>query len=280
MNKTIPILVIGILVSGFVLAQPAVLAQNSDKTNKVVNVPSHAIKVAEDVYALGKSKDVDGKAIQGFMFIHPKKEPAKPAGTPGKGGNGASKCYAFIANGAKWKVTEPYVLDSTNDESLTDPFVADTISTSLDTWDSQVAFNIFGTRDTSATVDGADTSSTDGKNEIFFGDISDPDVIAATIVWYTIGPPQTRQIVESDMVFEDPDFTWGNAGATNENELGDTSIMDLQNIATHEGGHAAGMDHPDDSCGDETMYRFSQEGETKRRTLHAGDIDGINALYK
>ncbi len=56
--------------------------------------------------------------------------------------------------------------------------------------------------------------------------------------------------------------------------------MDLQNIATHEGGHGAGMDHPDDSCSEETMYRFSQQGETNRRTLHTGDIAGINKLYK
>jgi hypothetical protein len=278
MKRIIPILVIGILVSGFVLLQPTALAKNSDKSNKV-SVPPHAVKVAEDVYALGKAKDVDGKAIQGFMFIHPKKAPAKPEGTPGKGGNGSSKCYAFIANGAKWKVTEQYVLNPANGDGMNSQFVADTIATTLERWDSQVEFDIFGTRDMSKTVDGADTSSTDGKNEIFFADITDPGVIAATIVWYTIGPPQSRQIVEFDMIFEDPDFTWGDAGDTSETELGDTSIMDLENIAAHEDGHAAGMGHPDDSCSEETMYRFSQEGETKRRTLNAGDIDGIKALY-
>ena len=50
-------------------------------------------------------------------------------------------------------------------------------------------------------------------------------------------------------------------------------------MAAHEFGHSAGMDHPDDSCTEETMYAFSDEGETKKRTLNAGDIAGINKLY-
>ena len=56
--------------------------------------------------------------------------------------------------------------------------------------------------------------------------------------------------------------------------------MDYQNIATHEFGHGAGMSHPSDSCTEETMYRFAQSGETKKKTLNAGDIDGIKSLYK
>ncbi|MBS3106029.1 matrixin family metalloprotease [Candidatus Woesearchaeota archaeon] len=56
--------------------------------------------------------------------------------------------------------------------------------------------------------------------------------------------------------------------------------MDYQNIATHEFGHAAGMNHPSDSCTEETEYRFAQSGETKKRTLNAGDISGIIKLYR
>ena len=42
---------------------------------------------------------------------------------------------------------------------------------------------------------------------------------------------------------------------------------------------AAGLSHPGDTCTEATMYRFTQEGETKKRTLNAGDIAGIQALY-
>ena len=55
--------------------------------------------------------------------------------------------------------------------------------------------------------------------------------------------------------------------------------MDYQNIATHEFGHSLGLGHPGDSCTEETMYAYGSSGETKKRTLEAGDIAGVNELY-
>ena len=55
--------------------------------------------------------------------------------------------------------------------------------------------------------------------------------------------------------------------------------MDFENIAQHELGHSIGMGHPSDSCTEETMYRFAETGETKKQTLEAGDIAGVNDLY-
>ncbi len=78
----------------------------------------------------------------------------------------------------------------------------------------------------------------------------------------------------------DIDFSWGDAGPTSESELGDTSVMDLQNIATHELGHGAGLaDLYDDQASEQTMYGYASYGETKKRTLNTGDIAGIQALY-
>jgi len=225
------------------------------------------------------------------MFVHPKNEPAKPDNKPdkpgkgggGKKGGGGPDCFAFIAKGAKWENTEGYVLNTSNGDELDETsggFVDNTISTSLGTWNTGADFTIFESGILTTELLVVDTSSPDGSNEVLFGDIDEPNVIASTIVWRTIGPPHLRQLVEWDMIFNDRDFQWGNARTmTSETVLGDITIMDLENIATHEAGHAAGMAHPDNSCTDETMYAFAELGETKKRTLEAGDIDGINQFY-
>ncbi|KKK59217.1 hypothetical protein LCGC14_3036600 [marine sediment metagenome] len=57
------------------------------------------------------------------------------------------------------------------------------------------------------------------------------------------------------------------------------SVMDYQNIATHEFGHSLGLGHPENTCTEETMYAYASNGETKKRTLEAGDITGVNKLY-
>ena len=261
-----------LLISIFVIAQPGKNRVPAEtKGGVTVVIPSHAIELATGIFDLGTA-NVNGEVLQGYMFIHYKDEfTHKPnhdgATTP------TSTCYAFLSQGARWKNTEQYITGPGIDPALTE--------TSLDAWDSQVAFDIFGSRNTSAVVDGTDTSAPDNKNEIMFGDISSPNVIAVTTVWGIFGgKPNQRKLVEFDAVFDNVDFTWGNAGPTSETSLGDTSVMDFQNIATHEFGHAAGMGHPSSTCAEETMYAYSTEGETKKRTLNAGDISGIKSLYK
>lgn len=217
----------------------------------------------------------DGRVVERRVNIFYK------SGGVGRGGKGGGKkCYTFFAAGARWKTTEPYVLDTTNGDRLRKKFVASMIRKSLNTWDEQVKFNIFGPRDTESRVDGVDEEWPDEKNEILFGDIDDPDIIAITIVWGIFsGPLRDRELVEWDTMLNDY-FTWGNAGPTDETGLGNIDVMDLQNIVTHEAGHAAGLDHPSDDCTEETMYPFAENGETKKRTLHTGDIAGIKKLYK
>ncbi|UCD07610.1 MAG: matrixin family metalloprotease, partial [Candidatus Aenigmatarchaeota archaeon] len=118
-----------------------------------------------------------------------------------------------------------------------------------------------------------DDETPDGRNEMVFGDYPQSGVIAVTIIWgYFYGPPGQREIIEFDILF-DTDFTWGDATK-------DPSVMDLQNIATHEIGHGFGLgDLYDSACAEETMYGYSTEGETKKRDLNAGDITGIQELY-
>lgn len=244
-------------------------------------LPSHAVEITAGVYDLGTARDVDGREVQGYAFLHPKKGyHHRPGHSGGPGGGGTeSKCYAFFSKGSVWKTVEPYVLDSTNSDVLTDAAIADWTAMSLSAWEMAAGVDIFGPRVT-GTVDGADTSEPDNKNEVMFGSFADPNTIAATIVWgFFSGPMFMRELVEWDAVFNDPGFAWGYAGATEENILGNTSVMDYLNISIHEFGHAAGLGHPGDACTEETMFRFATEGETKKRTLHAGDVAGIQDGY-
>ncbi len=232
------------------------------------------------IIPLGKAFDKDGREVEGLMIIHYKrgfghKPKHNPGGNGGNGGDTTSTCFAFFANGARWKTTEDYLVDPSNNAGLATGggpgAVPGIVATSLETWDTEVGFNIFG-NEVAGTVDGIDLESPDDKNEVLFGDIDSPGAIAVTVVWGIFrGPPFMRELVEWDALFDDADFDWSTSG--------EAGKMDFQNIATHEFGHSAGMAHPDDSCTEETMFRFASDGETKKQTLNAGDIAGINKLY-
>src|SRR2546425_604249 len=61
---------------------------------------------------------------------------------------------------------------------------------------------------------------------------------------------------------------------------GDLSTYDVENVATHEWGHIAGLDvvdRPEDAC--LTMYFKTSPEETEQRTLGWGDKRGLDALY-
>lgn len=233
-----------------------------------------------DVLPLGTALDPgSGKVVEGYAFIHFDKHPAKPGDKPGRGG-GSSKCYAYLANGAKWKSAEPWVMNTSNANSLDGTTLFNTQATALLKWedaadgtvDSVSGYNIFGDGSTTSSALVADTSSPDNYNEVYFANISNSGAIAVTIVWGIFaGPPSGRELVEWDQVYDDVDYNWSLTV--------ESGKMDFDNIASHEDGHSAGMDHPDDSCTEETMYRFGDYGEIKKRDLNAGDIAGVNALY-
>ena len=262
------LIVVGLLVFSSVALAMSQAGQNNN------NAPKHRV-TAQDIADIqaGKRKAFhQGKWDEARVVFHHKHGHSGGPGGGGNGGGGDSTCFQTFGKGVEWKTTEPYVLDTTNSDGLSSAFVKSATATSFETWDSEVGFDIFGSEDTSSVVDGPDTVSPDDKNEVMFGSISG-SAIAVTIVWgIFIGPPGQREIVEYDVVFDDPDFVWGDATS-------DPTVMDYQNIASHEFGHALGLDHPSDSCTEETMYAFGTEGETKKRDLNAGDIAGVNKVY-
>ena len=69
------------------------------------------------------------------------------------------------------------------------------------------------------------------------------------------------------------DYTWGDATI-------DPSVMDLQNILTHELGHAVGLsDVYNDACSTVTMYGYSDYGDVAKRSLEQSDITGLQQMY-
>ncbi|MFQ6114655.1 MAG: hypothetical protein ACE5NG_11340 [bacterium] len=70
------------------------------------------------------------------------------------------------------------------------------------------------------------------------------------------------------------DLNWSAIGDPASNEY------DVQNTATHEAGHWLCLN---DLYGSQyywlTMYGYGDPGETYKRTLHQGDIDGITYIY-
>ena len=151
-------------------------------------------------------------------------------------------------------------------------FVENAVNAGVAEWE-KYAGNIFGGESTNYAAEYID-SYADGNNTVSFGVYPNSGVIAITNVWgYFGGSPKTRELVEWDMLFNDAYFAFGDATVN-------PAVMDLQNIATHELGHSAGMDDLyNTACYLETMYGYSAEGETAKRDLHSGDITGIQKLY-
>ncbi len=171
-----------------------------------------------------------------------------------------------------WKTVEDYYINPTNNDNLGKNFVKNTVNLGVAEWE-DYGGNIFGNGSVSYKV-GYNYGNYDEINTASFGSYDDPNVIAVTTIWgYFSGPPPTRELVEWDVLFNEY-FQWGDGEAN-------PVLVDLQNIATHELGHSAGLgDLYRTTCDLETMYGYSGEGEIIKRDLNTGDIRGIEELYK
>lgn len=185
--------------------------------------------------------------------------------SPGKGQN-TETCYKLM--GVKWISTPVnYAINPSNSQGLPEAFITSAFSTAAETWDYSTSKELFNN---AYAVDySAQYGVQDYKNSIAFGDYSNSNVIAVTSVWFTrIG----KQIVEFDQ-FYNTRFNWGDSTAN-------PALMDLQNIAVHELGHAVGLsDIYNSPCSTVTMYGYSTEGETSKRSLEQPDITGLQKMY-
>jgi hypothetical protein len=178
----------------------------------------------------------------------------------------AAPCYKLM--GYSWKVKPVnYAINTSNSQGLSQGFIVSAISTSAETWDDSTSAELFN--NTYSIDPSAVYGVMDGKNSIAFGPYNNNGVIAVTSIWFS---KVNRQIVEFDQLYNTY-FQWGDATAN-------PALMDLQNIATHELGHAVGLnDLYTRQCSTVTMYGYSSEGEISKRTLEQSDITGLRSMY-
>ena len=266
----IAVLTISLAIPPAVIASPNENANDKALDNSKFEIPKNAVQIAPGIYSLGTAQ-VDGKTVEGIMALHHRDG---HTGGPGGGEETTNSCFSYIGGRAvPWTSVEPWEVNPTNDYGISDIAVKTILSQSIDKWENESSSDILGDGTIVNTPLIADTISPDDLNEVYFADITDENVIAVTIVWGVFnGPPFARGLVEWDQVYDhDDDWTW----ATN----GDANSMDFENVATHELGHSVGMGHAGDTCEEETMFWATWNGDISRRTLHTGDIAGIQQLY-
>lgn len=247
-NLLTSILTIILIIS---VAAASLLIPANDKAKENSQAPENSPVINETSSGEWELERVD--------FIHYIK-PNNPGRTS------ADKCYKLM--GIKWKsLPISYTINPTNPDGLSESFVTSTIQTSSETWDDKTSGELFNNNYQISYT--AQYGIQDFNNVIDFGSLSDDRAIAVTSVWYRI---VGRQIVEYDMRLNTK-YDWGNSTIN-------SSLMDLQNIVTHEKGHSFGLaDIYSTSCSDVTMYGYSDYGETKKRTLEQADITGLQKLY-
>lgn len=104
------------------------------------------------------------------------------------------------------------------------------------------------------------------NNDITVSNLGAGGPLALTTVTY-VG----STITDTDLAFNNY-YSWSTSGAV--------GYYDVQNVATHEFGHFLMLN---DLYGggdtEKTMYGYIGTGETKKRSLDADDLNGINAVY-
>jgi len=158
------------------------------------------------------------------------------------------------------------VVYTENPQDLPENFVLTAVNSATGAWDSVTAETLIKSK-----TSGSGTASVvrNDENAVLFGNYPTTGVIAVATVWID---RRSKQLLECDIMF-DTDWTWGDATV-------DSSVMDLQNIATHELGHCFNLaDIYDSSLSYLTMYGYSGYGDVEKRTLADGDIAGIQSLF-
>jgi hypothetical protein len=171
---------------------------------------------------------------------------------------------AFVASGAIWQnQVVPFVINTANLDGLAGSAVEAAVRTGAGAWDSQSGASIHFSYDGPSAQTG---TGYDNINLVVFRNASNGSAIATTYTWM-VGP----QLVDADIVFWDAGFLFF-TGST-----GCSGGFYIEDIATHEFGHALGLGHSTTTTA--TMYPSVSSCNTNPRTLDPDDIQGVTTLY-
>ena len=240
----------------------------------IFSIPDTAIELSHGLYYLGEDVD-NGKPVKGYLFVHYEKGNSKKVLEPAEAEIPAltgELCYNFVfGTPISWTgEPESYVINPKNKNGFEFDEILSVFETSILTWESVVPdYGIIG--DGSKTDVRFRGTRLDGINSVRFDNLR-RGVIGMNIIW-TNG----LELLEWDQIYSNR-FDWSLDCVPDGEDC--SSKMDLQNIVTHELGHAIGLgDLYNSECSAQTMYGYSNYGETTKRDLGVGDKAGVNVLY-
>ena len=212
-------------------------------------VPSIQVQAKQDDIELViiETVVVDNKAVQVYAI-------------PPVDNSSTNPYYELL--GFHWYSTISYYVNPSNSYGFSTSGVISVITLSANTWDTETSYQVFSYQGTTTRKAGR----YDGRNVVSFSAYKNANAIAVTFIWY-IG----TRIIETDCIMNTM-FTWSLRG--------EAGKMDVQNIMTHEFGHWCGLaDLYSDVDYWLTMYGYGDYGETYKRTLGLGDINGLQKVY-
>jgi hypothetical protein len=170
---------------------------------------------------------------------------------------------AYTGTGTRWAFSPVSYFVNASNMDLPAAAAETAVRTGADAWAAQSSARFrfaFG----GATAQ--DVITNDGTNLVVFRNASSGSAIATTYWWST-----ASGIIDADIVFWDAAFRFF-AGAS-----GCSSGFYIEDIATHEFGHALGLGHSNTTSA--TMYPSVSSCNTGNRSLDPDDIAGVQALY-
>ena len=170
---------------------------------------------------------------------------------------------SYVSEGHTWTSNQVvYYVNPQNIYNISDSAVIWAVQTGAAAWRDQSGANI------QLVYGGATTGSSlmlNNKNEVFFR--NDSNSYVAETYWYY---DWTGHLVDADIIFHENYAYFAGSGCSNG--------VYLEEVATHEFGHALGLAHT--SVPDATMEpAMPSYCDTSQLTLEADDISGIRALY-
>jgi hypothetical protein len=253
--------------------------RSTDRSDKLKGkIVSALLLILLASFATSSAFALQTPAIEKIVFIHYVQSP--PQYVLDKWDD-TNESFKLIAGGIKWEdVPVDYEVNlagsgletvDADEDGILDAL--ETLEIASEEWDDG-AYSSWGGVGIDLFAAPTETTYTaigeDGINRIVWAPL-DPGIIAICILWYV---PSLKEIVEFDIQFNDY-FAWSLDAPTETDKQ-----MDLQNIATHEFGHASGLDDlKKPKAWELTMYAWSDYEEIKKRDLGTGDILGITTLY-